>query len=187
MIRTDQIPSNTIPFPLAVALGGLFLSLTPSLTDTLNSCQLRRTAVDHLSLKCHLISVVKTFDEVEIGTNLDTRLVAGSSLEGNLQFCNPAFERLAGQTMGEMINTSYRIRTHLDHHGQIEKQLALTIETGVSCFTDIFQSADGSLHRVRWKTELISPGDAFILCSGTVLDYNIKNNIICFPATPDAK
>jgi len=149
--------------------------------------EIRWWHMNNLTLRCHILSVAKTLEDFKIGTNLDTRLVAGSSLEGNLQFCNPAFERLAGQSMREMIGTSYRLRTHLDYHSQIDKQLALTVETGVSCLTDIFQSHDGSLHRVQWKTELISPGDAFILCSGTVLDYHVEDNIICFPVTPDAR
>jgi len=143
--------------------------------------------LDPLSLKCYLVSVVKTFDPIKIGTSLDNRLIAGSSLDGNLQFCNPAFEDLAGKTMRDMVGTNRKARTHPNYYEQTETQWAITLETGISVMTDIFQSYDGSLHRVLWKNELITPGDAFILCSGTVLDYNVEDNIICFPVTPNAR
>jgi hypothetical protein len=166
---------------------GIMTYLTTCVCCPIFSFQHRRDELDPLSLKCYLVSVVKTFDPIKIGTSLDNRLIAGSSLDGNLQFCNPAFEDLAGKTMRDMVGTNRKARTHPNYYEQTETQWAITLETGISVMTDIFQSYDGSLHRVLWKNELITPGDAFILCSGTVLDYNVEDNIICFPVTPNAR
>ncbi len=125
--------------------------------------------MNEIELKCHLISVVKTFDSPKVGKSLK-RPVAGVNLEGYIQFCNPAFERLAGIPMSDLIGQN------LEDLGQTDSKLGTNLnsalEAGVSADRGTINGTS-----VLWKYELISPGDAFLLISG-----ELGNQVIDFPA-----
>jgi len=130
--------------------------------------------VDDLSLKCHLISVVRSLDKPKIGKRLKDRLVVGVSLTGEIQFCNPAFEKLANQQMGELVGTSFFAQAD-DDIDRIKEHLAIAFDTGVSIDTGLFSGNN----KIKWKIDLISPGDAYLLCSGEILSR--ANSVIGFP------
>ena len=130
--------------------------------------------MDEFSLKCHLISVVRSLDKPKIGKRLKDRLVVGVSLAGEIQFCNPAFEKLANQKMSELVGTSFFTQSD-DDHDRIKQHFSTAFETGVSIDTGLFAGSN----KVKWKIDLISPGDAYLLCSGEILSR--ADSVIGFP------
>jgi hypothetical protein len=148
--------------------------------------------MDDLTLKCHMVSVVKTFDEIGMGDSLnDTLIVGTTSTGGKLQFCNPYFEEIVAAPMVEMIGTSYKNRCLPDFFKRCNNEFSNTLDCGLSVFVAPVLGTNGKIHMVRWKYELISPGSAFLLGSGTVIDYDCgeigKRNVIYFPMKPDAR
>ena len=106
--------------------------------------------MNKLTLKCHIVSVAKTFEDIEIGESLGDTLIVGTSRQGEkLQFCNPLFEEISAANMGELMGTSYKDRCPPEFYKKSDAQFDLAFECGISIITRPLLGHDGRVHMIR--------------------------------------
>jgi len=124
--------------------------------------------MDNLALTCHMISLVRALEQPKIGKKL-TKPTVCISMDGKIQFCNPAFEQMVEKEMPDLVGMQI-----FSESPGIKKSVDLAYEAGACVDTGMFGGK-----RIKWKCELISPGDAYFLFSGEILTQSEK--VIGFP------
>ena len=128
--------------------------------------------MDDFQLKCHMISLVKALKRPEVGKQITNPIVC-VSMDGKIQFCNPAFEQMVEKEMTDLVGTQI-FNNAKEEKARIKESLDTAYETGVSLDTGMFGGK-----KVKWKCELVTPGDAYFLFSGEILGQSER--VIGFP------